>query len=126
MTYQPKIGDRVRASLVYEGVVRGLPAHLHEGVHVRVELDAPTAADPMDLQRYLDERVWTFEKLTDPEPEWVNGDVVEVYFQAATPEARRYARVGGQWLPVNGGKAAGPYFIGNHWPENLKVILKAT
>jgi hypothetical protein len=65
VTYQPKKGDRVRVT--YEGTV------------TRVAGDEPVLRLETGIWLNAEEAV-TVEKLADynPEPEWVNGDVVKI------------------------------------------------
>lgn len=67
--YVPKVGDRVRATRIVEGeVIRNVDGH-YSYVEVRT--------DEGVIELHDDER-WSFEKLADPEPEWVNGDVIVI------------------------------------------------
>lgn len=64
--YTPKAGDRVRVTV--EGVV-------HDSGGKWFDLGGNSFDVPYDGPH---EATYTIEKLQDPEPVWVNGDVVEV------------------------------------------------
>lgn len=68
--YTPKVGDRVRATHAVEGTVINTVDDTWSYVEVKTD----------DGLRYElhDDDSWSFEKLADPEPKWVNGDVILV------------------------------------------------
>lgn len=78
MTYEPKKGDRVRITDTREGVVHEAGDRViwitEEGGH-RTGFEVDVSGCSV-ISR-------TIEKLPDPEPQWVNGDVVKI----------------GNWLP---------------------------
>lgn len=116
-TYEPKVGDRVRATLTYEGVVKGLPAM--GGQHVRLEV-ADYHTDP---SRYLDVNLWSFEKLQDPEPTWVNGDVIKI--PGCGDSTLICMKIPNKWvvhdaLPMRGG------WVTEMWEDGkVKILYKA-
>jgi hypothetical protein len=114
VTYEPKHGDRVR--IVYEGTVGWV------GKTGAFEL---TGAQN-DHQADDGTRI-SVEKLPDPKPEWVNGDVIEVtYDRGGNYERPRIAvRVNGRWVLTDSAEEAGQWFIHNHWPEDVKILYKA-
>lgn len=114
--YTPKVGDRVRVT--YEGTIdwvsrNGFVFTIGDNDHV--ELNTKGAE---------------IEKLQDPEPDWVNGDVVEVVYERTVPGnphgPRLVARIGGKWRLADTGEITGPYFMRNHWPDNVKILHKHT
>lgn len=120
MTYSPRAHDRVRATQTLEGVV----VRNVDGVYPRVEIRRD---DGWGFELH-DTDGWTFEKLQDPEPQWVNGDVVAVVFTGPglgyPTGPRKAARVDGKWLFTDTGDKAGPHLIGNHWPD-VEILYKA-
>lgn len=129
MTYQPKVGDRVRATLVYEGVARSganndsMSGDVYATVVVEAANGAPVGA--RDNLRYLDVRLWSFEKLQDPEPEWVNGDVIRVSALEPQNPYATFIRVDGSWQGAwNAGLSA--TVVTGHWDNgNLEILYKA-
>ena len=119
MSYTPKVGDRVRATDIREGVV------------TKVEFDAAwietkggqTALVLNVSDTTLESR--TFEKLQDPEPQWVNGDVIKVggWLPAY--------RVKGDWVAAKFGcqhymLSADPDIVSKSWRSgNLDILYKA-
>ena len=90
--YKPKVGDRVRVTRVWEGPVGAIE---DTGFRVDGEILGPwfdfrPSAD--NLSRGLVEH--TIEKLQDPEPEWVNGDVILVSDGEGTKTPLIYCAVG--------------------------------
>lgn len=87
MTYQPQVGDRVRVT--YEGIVNSV-----HGGGKRFVCEGAFGADLADPNV-------TVEKLQDPEPKWVDGDVIKT----------------GHWVPAHriDGKWINPYGGGVHW-----------
>lgn len=114
--YTPKKGDRVRVT--YEGTVDWLgPSGTFE--LFAGDLHGHYSADPTRV---------SIEKLQDPEPEWVNGDVIQVVYERTVlgnPYGPRLlARINGEWVFADTGKTTGPWFMTNHWPGNVEVIHK--
>ena len=113
MSYTPKVGDRVRATDIREGVV------------TKVEFDAAwietkggqTALVLNISDTTLESR--TFEKLRDPEPQWVNGDVV-------SNGLTTLVRVGGGWMNGRTGLPAAPRAVSDYWNSgDVKILYKA-
>lgn len=61
----------------------------------------------------------TVEKLADPEPEWVNGDVIRLCGSVALT----YVRVGDKWIIASSGEQADSDSISNVWRVGRGVIL---
>jgi len=110
VTYQPKKGDRVRVT--YEGTV------------TRVAGDEPVLRLETGIWLNAEEAV-TVEKLADynPEPEWVNGDVVKIggwlpghWFNGSWRSA------GGGRHPFDGGGGSAARFS-NYWQAGEVEIL---
>jgi hypothetical protein len=115
VTYVPKSGDRVRATQTIEGTV----TRRFDGIDSYIEVD--TDEGGIELH-HLEDR-WTFEKLQDPEPKWVNGDVVEV---AGAGEGARRARVGDKWLNVLYGMPIADVDVSTEWRTGqLEILYKA-
>lgn len=117
--YIPKVGGRVRAT------IEGVAGNVSSGW-----FDLGVNCIPMNPERYSG-ATYAVEKLADynPEPEWVNGDVVEVVFRDCGPGfpsgPRRAAHVNGRWVMTDTGETAGVHFMTNHWPENVTILYKA-
>jgi hypothetical protein len=84
--YKPKVGDRVRVT--HEGEIQAVDKNR---VLYRVGSGRTftwfDSGDPKGV---------VVEKLQDPEPEWVNGDVIHII-----PYVEGY-RIGGKWLHADG------------------------
>lgn len=115
--YRPVVGDRVRATRTVEGVI----TKNHDGHWSYVEVEAEEGG--IELH---DEERWSFEKLQDPEPEWVNGDVVEVKYYVPAH------RIDGKWINPTTGNVhyfstpSGVYEVPTAYTEgDLKILYKA-
>jgi hypothetical protein len=114
MTYQPKVGDRVRATRVVEGAVT---ANV-DGEYSYVLINT----DDGDEELHDDDR-WSFEKLADPEPKWVNGDVVR---RTYAEELEPIARIQGAWRTVNHGLPLADRELSRSWDHgDVEILYKA-
>ena len=117
MSYTPKKGDRVRVT------VEGEVTFVNDDIG-RVDLQDGWTFDYPSKDR----AIVTIEKLQDPEPQWVNGDVIEVEFERTAPGSpygpRKAALLNDEWYFADTGDKAGPWFTHNHWP-NIKILYKA-
>lgn len=87
--YSPAVGDRVRATRTIEGVVTLIQkdSHLYDA-YVGVVNDNGFRFE------LHEQHGWSFEKLPDPEPEWVNGDVILIIGEAGKRTPMIYCAVG--------------------------------
>lgn len=85
--YTPKVGDRVRATRVIEGEVTADRGDGYAFIEVMSE---------KGRSELFYKHGWSFEKLQDPEPKWVNGDVVSINGDVMS-------RVEGKWVYVEHG-----------------------
>jgi len=122
--YQPKVGDRVRATRTIDGVVKNIvPADPTWGGYL--DLQPEDGLSWIELHK---DDEWTFEKLADPEPEWVNGDVVrytapENWVNRGTVHV--LARVSGFWVDTERGRSVlySPDDFPYLWEQGLVEIL---
>jgi len=110
--YTPKVGDRVRATRTIEGEVT-LVVHRDISKWREGRLDLQTSEGLIELH---DDDEWTFEKLVDPEPDWVSGDVISA-------GGGVYARIGLSWVDVVTGKSVLSNLIWNYWERGAVEIL---
>jgi hypothetical protein len=105
--YQPKKGDRVKVT--YEGVVDWVSS---TGVSFELENG--------EGSHYVND-VSTIEKLQNPEPKWVNGDVVQVVSTSGL-----FVRSGGAWRHAHTNQWVGGANLSKQWADdNLKILYKA-
>lgn len=123
MTYQPRVGDRVRATQTVEGVVTANVDGEHSYVAVRTE--------KMGRWELHDEDGWSLEKLQDPEPEWVHGDYIklegghpeEFYFLIRMHQLQSHG--GHHWEDLYG-NIVNDDVITREWNDGtLKILYKA-
>lgn len=108
-TYKPKVGDRVRVTI--EGEVTEVSPS--DGW-----FDIGANYIPTDRKEW-DRAEYTIEKLADPEPKWVNGDVVR---HANSVLAFRH----GDWFNVRTGFVANSEFVSKQWRnDDLQILWKA-
>lgn len=100
--YKPKVGDRVRVTM--------------EG-HVDAVEDDLLTLDGRHIWRHD----FTFEKLQDPEPVWVNGDVVQ--FTGDPSYQPIYHLIGGEWIEISGIRCGET--PSDWWPNHMKILYKA-
>lgn len=113
--YQPAKGDRVR--MTFEGVVENV-----WGDGVAVDQAGRDGSRHFSLK---DDGV-SIEKLQDPEPQWVNGDVVEVKYYVPAH------RIDGKWINPTTGNVhyfstpSGVHEVPTAYTEgDLKILYKA-
>lgn len=117
MSEEFKKGDRVRVTI--EGEVVGTGA-----TSFRL-LTRPGQIISSSAHVRPNEPGVTVEKLTDPEPEWVNGDVVKIGLWLPA------YRVKGDWVAANHGYqhymlSADPDIVSKSWQSgDLKILYKA-
>lgn len=119
--YHPVKGDRVRVTRVFEGIVgevgcTGIRLD-HDQAQTRFDFQSPFWATRGMVTQ-------SFEKLADPEPVWVNGDVIHI-----GPFLKGY-RLGGKWLNEDGEvhywSRGGEALVPKAWREGtLTVLYKA-
>jgi hypothetical protein len=126
MTYQPAVGDRVRVTQVHEGEVTnaneiGFCLSSPDGRGIRRSY----YYDPEGGRTLTNQ---TIEKLQDPEPRWVNGDVIR---NKATGHTMLMNR-SGTWVcscrAVNShaGATEPPEHVTGNWSAgNLEILHKA-
>lgn len=117
--YTPAVGDRVRVTYTCEGEVTsvGYETFLMKGVDSEnLPFERCYVHDPKP--EHL-----SFEKLQDPEPTWVNGDVIAVPEQGETRPSVEFHRIGTRWLTKSGaGIAIGPHL--STWWQAGKVEIR--
>lgn len=113
-TYVPKKGDRVRVTI--EGSVT-------EVSNRGDWFDVGANCIDLDPKRH-DGATYTIEKLADPEPEWVNGDVVKagIFVEAY--------RLGGEWRNLDGDthyfSRGGSHHLTEAWRDGkVEILYKA-
>jgi hypothetical protein len=113
---EPKLkkGDRVR--VVYEGVVDWVSS-----TSTTFELGGSESGHyPHDPTRV------SIEKLPDPEPQWVNGDVISVPERGSGWPPAEFHRIGDRWLTKNGAGIAIANHLPKWWQEGaVRIIHKA-
>ena len=111
--YVPKVGDRVRATRIVEGEVTADPAAGYWFTEVMSEKGRAELFHAHD---------WTFEKLQDPEPQWVSGDVVRITALCPSNPYATFIRTEGRgWEGVGGNEA--DQLISNNWRQGTLDIL---
>lgn len=114
--YQPQAGDRVR--ITYEGVIDVTGERVRGGFHLEGE-------PPYEFHRANGSH--TIEKLQDPEPKWVCGDVVRTKRTGHTAIRTR----DGKWActcpsGVDGGTTESQVYVSANWADgNLEILYKA-
>lgn len=112
-----KKGDRVKVA--FEGVI----THVED--RIRIITNPESLVSSIATVRLLDPRV-SIEKLQDPEPVWVNGDVIKVPDDEKAGEKYICLRVPGGWIAQDGGTVNSPY-VSRMWAEGkLDALLKRT
>lgn len=115
-TYTPKVGDRVRVTRTLEGKVTDAERGHWMSPHFMLEVDGA------GYHEIHDEDNWEIEKLRDPEPQWVNGDVVKV-----RPYIPAY-RIGDKWLTCDGRahRFSVDLSLSEHWQRgDVEILYKA-
>ena len=108
-----KTGDRVKVTDVLEATIE----RVTEGGVLVTEFD--DWLHPLDQSQEGWQR--TIEKLPDPEPTWVNGDVVRV-----DSTGGRFVRSGDAWRHVDTNMWTRGEIISEHWSGgSLTVLFKA-
>ena len=109
MTYTPKVGDRVRVTTVREGIVR----QNEERDWILADFNAGTRR-PLPIGASDS----TIEKLQDPEPEWVNGDVIRLGSTGGV-----FVRSGDAWRHAKTNQWVQGLNFAQHWREGILEIL---
>lgn len=113
---QYKIGDRVRVT--HEGEIQKIDKN---GVLFRVGSGRTfTWFDSCNTEAAI-----TIEKLPDPEPEWVNGDVIELLgLESDYVDRFEYHLIDGAWIHYHGGTFGES--VSDYWNEGrVRIIHKA-
>lgn len=76
-------------------------------------------SDDLPDMREVFVSVHVMEKVPDPEPEWVNGDVVQYIGHG---DDYRYHLIGGKWIHADGTECSES--PSDWWPDRVRVVLK--
>ena len=113
MTTEYKKGDRVKVTDVLEATI----TDVHSDGTLITKYGDWIPSDPANISEGWQR---TIEKLPDPEPTWVNGDVVKVNFTGGV-----FVRSAGAWLHADTNMWTRGEVIMERWREgNLTVLHK--
>ena len=116
-----KEGDRVRCTREITGVVEKAP-RMDTSIKSGSYWWFAVREDDGTVSEVYSDMHWTTEKLQDPEPQWVSGDVVRITALCPSNPYATFIRTEGRgWEGVGGNEA--DQLISNNWRQGTLDIL---